>query len=263
MKPISSCFVTITLVLICAVSALCGASKKDAKPETEVATVHKEIERNMVKVKGGCFRMGDIFGREADIEKPIHEVCLSDYSISKYEVTQGQWRKIVGNDPSNFNKCGDDCPVEKVSWKDTQIFISSLNRQTGGSFRLPTEAEWEYACRSGKMREKYCGGDKVDEVAWYAGNSGGKSHPVGQKKPNVLGIYDMNGNVSEWVNDRYSDYTSANQQNPQGPSSASSYMDRGGSWRSSDRFVDAARRSSNPPDYFASDLGFRIASPSH
>ena len=263
MKPTISCFVTMFLVIMCYFSAVCVASEKDDMSKKQMPATLEEITQSMVKVRGHCFQMGDITGDKEDSEKPVHEVCLSDYFIGKYEVTQGLWHKIMGNNPSGFKKCGDDCPVEQVSWNDAQKFIKSLNSLTGGNFRLPTEAEWEYACRSGKMMEKYCGGDKVDKVAWYADNSGGKTHPVGQKNPNALGIYDMNGNVSEWVNDNFGDYPSDSQQDPQGPASASQYLDRGGSWRSSDRFVDAARRSSHLADDHVDDLGFRIASPAN
>jgi len=187
-------------------------------------------------------------------------VCVSNFALGKYEVTQGQWRKIMGNNPSYNKKCGDNCPVEKVSWKDSQKFIKSLNRLTGYGFRLPTEAEWEFACRSGKLREKYCGSDNVDAVAWYSDNSEYKTHPVGGKQPNALGIYDMSGNVWEWVNDWYGDYPSDIHNNPQGPSSASHRLDRGGSYRSAERFVQSARRASNTPGDRVTDLGLRLAS---
>jgi len=251
------------LVVICSISTVCGESNKDDDSEKQIVATLKEIEQDMVKVQGHCFRMGDITAAKADRESPVHNVCLSDYFIGKYEVTQRLWQKIMGNNPSYFKKCGDDCPVEQVSWNDVQKFIRSLNSLTGGNFRLPTEAEWEYACRSGNMWEKYCGGDKADEVAWYADNSSGKTHPVGQKQPNSLGIYDMNGNVSEWVHDHFGDYPSDSQQDPQGPTSASQFLDRGGGWRSSDRFVDAGRRGSHVPGARDNDLGFRIASPAH
>ncbi|MEN6422232.1 MAG: formylglycine-generating enzyme family protein [Smithella sp.] len=190
----------------------------------------------MIFVKGGCFQMGDtVGGGEAD-EKPVHQVCLSNFYMGKYEVTQGQWQQIMGNNPSHFSSCGDNCPVEKVSWNDVQDFIRRLNSQTGKNYRLPTEAEWEYAARSGGKSEQYSGGADVDSVAWYDGNSGRKTHPVGQKKPNGLGLHDMSGNVWEWCQDWYSDkyYSQSNRDNPSGPSSGSNRVLRGGSWFNGD-----------------------------
>ncbi|MDP2279759.1 MAG: SUMF1/EgtB/PvdO family nonheme iron enzyme, partial [Nitrospirota bacterium] len=171
----------------------------------------------IVFVKGGCFQMGDTFGDGESDEKPVHEVCVDDYYIGKYEVTQGQWKAIMGNNPSHFKDCGDNCPVEQVSWNDVQEFIQKLNEKNNppsppftkggkGGFRLPTEAEWEYAARSGGKSERYSGGNDIDSVAWYNKNSGGKTHPVGTKQPNGLGIYDMSGNVWEWVNDWYDEF---------------------------------------------------------
>lgn len=130
------------------------------------------------------------------------------FAIGKYEVTQGQWRAVMGNNPSNFQtstflKCGDSCPVEQVSWNDAKDFISHLNNKTGKQYSLPSEAEWEYACRAGG-RQEYCGSDNADSVAWYGDNSGnGTTHPVGRKQPNAFGLYDMSGNVQEWVEDCY------------------------------------------------------------
>jgi formylglycine-generating enzyme required for sulfatase activity len=160
-----------------------------------------------VAVPGGCFQMGDTFGDRESDEKPVHQVCVSDFSIGKYEVTQGQWKAVMDSNPSRFSSCGDNCPVESVSWDDAQQFIRRLNKQSSTSYRLPTEAEWEYAARSGGKREKYSGGNDVDAVAWYYGNSA-KTHSVGQKQPNGLGIFDMSGNVWEWCSDWFGGYSS-------------------------------------------------------
>lgn len=160
----------------------------------------------MVFVKGGCFQMGDTFGDGNKDERPVHKVCLSDYYIGKYPVTQGEWKAVMGNNPSSFKDCGEKCPVESVTLEDTQEFIQRLREMTGKKYRLLTEAEWEYAARSVGKKEKWAGTSderRLGDYAWYAANSGEKTHPVGQKKPNELGIFDMSGNVSQWVNDFY------------------------------------------------------------
>ncbi len=192
---------------------------EQAAPATVRGFIESSTGMEFVAVNGGCFQMGDNFGDGmADREKPVHEVCVSDFVIGKYEVTQGQWRKLMGSNPSKFNSCGDNCPVEQVSWNDVQQFIQRLNSQSGRNFRLPTEAEWEFAARSGGKHEKYSGGDNVDAVAWYGDNSGKMTHPVGQKQANGLGLYDMSGNVWEWVSDWYGNYPIGSQQNSQGTS---------------------------------------------
>jgi len=214
-----------------------------------------------VYVKGGCFQMGDTFGDGYSDEKPVHEVCVDSFYIGKYEVSQGQWKKVMDNNPSEFKSCGDDCPVERVSWNDVQDFINELKSRTGKNYRLPTEAEWEYACRSGGKKEKYCGGNNPDDVAWYSDNSGSRTHPVGQKQPNGLGIYDMSGNVWEWCSDWYdsSYYRSSPKSNPAGPSRGSGRVIRGGSWSSwAGGFVRASYRVSDVMGDRSYDIGFRL-----
>ena len=207
------------------------------------------LSGEFVNVPGGCFTAND------------KQTCLDAFRIGKFAVTQGQYKRIMGSNPSSFISCGDDCPVERVSWDDAQSFISKLNSQTGKKYRLPTEAEWEYACRSGGKNEEYCGGNNIDAVAWYSGNSGSKTHPVGQKQSNGLGIYDMSGNVWQWVSDWYgSDYPSSGN-NPQGASSGSYRVFRGGSWGDVAGHARAASRSYNSPGSRSSLLGFRLASP--
>ena len=217
----------------------------------------------MVFVKGGCYQMGDTFGDGYANEKPVHEVCVNDFYIGKYEVTQGQWQRIMGNNPSYYKNCGDNCPVEQVSWNDIQQFIQRLNNQSGKQYRLPTEAEWEYAARSGGKSEKYAGGNDVDAVAWYDGNSGRETHPVGQKQPNGLGLYDMSGNVWEWCSDWYGEkyYGQSFRDNPDGPSSGSYRVLRGGSWLNKPRYVRVAIRVRYFPVYRSSYYGFRLAGP--
>lgn len=212
-----------------------------------------------VFVPGGCFSMGSDKGNSD--EKPVHDVCVSGFFMGTYEVTQGQWRSIMGYNPSRFNTCGDNCPVEQVGWNEVQEFISALNNVTGKKYYLPTEAEWEYACRSGGRDETYCGGNDVDAVAWYDRTIAVRTHPVGQKQPNGLGIYDMSGNVWEWVQDWNGDYAGMKQHDPSGPGSSSSRMRRGGSWHYGAKQSRSAWRSSGYPDDRAFDLGFRIMYP--
>jgi formylglycine-generating enzyme required for sulfatase activity len=210
-------------------------------------------------VPGGCFQMGDNNG-DAD-EKPAHQVCLDDYYIGKYEVTQGQWLKLMGSSPSFFSSCGENCPVESVNWNETQAFISKLNSLNGRTYRLLTEAEWEYACRSGGKNERYCGGDDVNAIAWLDKNSQSQPHPVGAKQPNALGIYDMSGNIWEWVSDFYlkNYYSNAPQNNPEGPATGPKRVMRGGSWYNDLRNVRARIRSGDEPDHRSINLGFRVA----
>ena len=182
-----------------------------------------------VVIDPGCFQMGSNDGQ--DDEKPVHRVCLKQgYDLGQYEVTQAQWQKVMGDNRSEFKDSNK--PVENVSWDDVQTFIRKLNQQTGRTYRLPTEAEWEYACCSGSKDQEYCGSKSIDSVAWYNDNSGSTSHTVGQRQPNGLGFYDMSGNVWEWVEDWYDSdyYSSSPTNNPKGPSGGSGRVGRGGSW---------------------------------
>lgn len=216
----------------------------------------------MVFVKGGCFDMGDTFGDGESDEKPVHKVCLADFYIGKYEVTQKKWNEVMGSNPSNFKNCA-DCPVEQVSWNDVQGYIDKLNKQMGGKYRLPTEAEWEYAARSGGKKEKWAGTSnesELGEFAWSDQNSGSKTHPVGQKRPNGLGLYDMSGNVWEWVADWYGSgyYGNSTEDNPKGPSSGSRRVFRGGGWGDGARYVRSASRNRYSPDLRYDFIGFRL-----
>lgn len=214
----------------------------------------------MVFIPGGTFRMGDTFGEGNSNEKPVHTVTVSDFYIGKYEVTQKQWQEIMGSNPSYFK--GDNLPVEWVSWNDVQEFIRRLNARTGGNYRLPTEAEWEYAARGGNKSRgyKYSGSNEVDAVAWYDGNSNSRTHPVGTKQPNELGLYDMSGNVWEWCQDYYGNYSGESQINPKGPSSGQYRVLRGGSWLNSDvRNVRSSYRYRFNPDVCTFSYGFRLA----
>lgn len=219
------------------------------------------IKYNMVWVDGGTFRMGATSeqGSEISDEKPVHSVTLSGYYIGKTEVTQALWQAVMGSNPSYFE--GDDLPVEQVSWDDCQEFIRKLNSLTGQNFRLPTEAEWEFACRGGNNSRgyKYSGSNYIDNVAWYDGNSGDKTHPVATKSPNELGIYDMSGNVWEWCADWYGDYSSGRQTNPKGPYGGSFRVCRGGSWGIYARYCRSSFRCNGGPTYRGDGLGLRLA----
>ena len=215
-----------------------------------------EFTMEFVRIKAGTFLMGgNRFG-----EKPVHEVVLTnDFFMGKYEVTQGQWETVMGENPSYFG--GKDRPVERVSWDDVQEFIDKLNDKEGRKiYRLPTEAEWEYACRAGTTTEYFFGDDedKLGEYVWYDDNSGNKTHPVGKKKPNPWGLYDMYGNVWEWCQDLYGDYPKGKIINPKGPDSGSYRVFRGGSWGHSAVSCRSANRSNWEPDYRYSLLGFRL-----
>ena len=216
----------------------------------------------MIAVEGGTFTMGGTSeqGDDAyDWEKPTHSVTLSSYRIGETEVTQALWQAVMGSNPSHFS--GSQKPVEQVSWNDCQDFIRRLNALTGENFRLPTEAEWEYAARGGKKSwgYKYSGSNTIGNVAWYDDNSGSQTHNVATKSPNELGLYDMSGNVWEWCQDWYDYYSSGSQTNPTGPSSASLRVFRGGCWSGYARNCRVSFRSGFTPDYRDILLGFRLA----
>ncbi|MDI6791462.1 MAG: PEGA domain-containing protein [bacterium] len=236
--------------------------------ETEKSTYKDPLTGiEFVFVKGGCYQMGDTFGDgESDgDEKPVHEVCVDDFYIGKYEVTQKEWVTIMGNNPSYFQN-GDNYPVESVSWNDVQEFIIRLNQMKKGDkekFRLPTEAEWEYAARSSGKKEKFAGTSNESELkdyAWYDKNSGEKTHPVGQKKPNGLGLYDMTGNVEEWVQDWYSKgyYKNSPKNNPRKSDSGQMRVFRGGLWGDEPWDLRASCRNMSVPADSYDGVGFRL-----
>lgn len=254
------------LILILVVSIIYVANQPSYEydyenDDTEISNSQKvaaEIAANMVRIPGGTFTMGCTSGQGDDCyddEKP-HQVTLSAFRMSKYEVTQEQWQAIMGNNPSEFKNCP-KCPVEFVSWNDVQEFIKKLNNMTGETYRLPTEAEWEYAARGGQDY-KYAGSDNIETIAWYVGNSSSKTHPVGSKAANGYGLYDMSGNVMEWCSDWYGDYSSGSITNPQGPSSGSFRVIRGGSWCVSAEYCRVADRPGYPPSSRSTGIGFRV-----
>ena len=232
------------------------------KKENQLSPIIQNLINNMVRVEGGTFTMGATSEQKKDIstdEKPKHQVTLSSFSIGKYEVTQEEWEAVMGSNPSSFK--GAKRPVETVSWNDCQEFIRKLNVMTGKQFRLPTEAEWEYAARGGSKSNgyKYSGSDNLDHVAWYDEHSVSMTHDVGQKSPNELGLFDMSGNVWEWCQDWHGKYNSGNQTNPSGPSSGSYRVNRGGSWRNNVRYCRVSNRDLDSPSCTRGTLGFRLA----
>ena len=236
--------------------------QREGREEDQIVTL-KGVEFKMLRVQGGTFQMGATSEQgsdAADNEYPVHSVTLSDYHIGQTQVTQELWKAVMGNNPSFF-KGDNQRPVENVSWNDCQKFIDKLNRLTGKNFRLPTEAEWEYAARGGNKSKgyKYSGSNDVNTVAWYDDNSGGKTHAVATKQANELGLYDMSGNVWECCQDWYGDYTSHSQSNPKGANTGSSRVLRGGNWISSAGFVRVSRRSGYTPDIRLYDYGLRLA----
>jgi formylglycine-generating enzyme required for sulfatase activity len=213
----------------------------------KVGTISEFTLTGRVYVAGGTFQMGS---NGESVEKPIHTVTVSSFFMDKTEVTQVQYRKVMGKDPSNFSGC-DECPVENVSWHDANAYAKKVGK------RLPTEAEWEYAARGGNKSKgyKYSGSNNLNAVGWY---SDSKTHPVAQKQPNELGLYDMSGNVWEWCSDRYGDYSSSPQTDPQGSYSGSSRVIRGGGWSHFHNYCRVANRYWGLPDFRRSNYGFRL-----
>ena len=229
---------------------------------SEQRTLFNELASDMVYVEGGTFTMGATSEQGSDAyndEKPAHQVTLSSFHICKYEVTQELWQAVMGSNPSKSK--GIKRPVEQVSWEDCQVFISKLNQLTGKNYRLPTEAEWEYAARGGNRSNgyKYAGGNSIGDVAWYEGNCILSTNDIGMKRANELGLYDMAGNVWEWCSDWKGNYSTSNQTNPRGASSGSYRVRRGGFWSSDAKFCRVSFRIGSPPDYRFEGLGLRLA----
>ena len=252
------------MLLMAFTFAACGGDDDDEKgddtPKFQNQTITVDgVSFKMIAVEGGTFQMGspESDDEAGDDEKPQHEVTLSNYYIGETEVTQELWEAVMGSNPSEFK--GPKLPVENVSWDDCQAFIGKLNAQTGKTFRLPTEAEWEYAARGGKKSKgyTYSGSNTIGNVAWYSDNSGETTHEVGTKQANELGIYDMSGNVWEWCQDWYGKtyYEKSSTTDPQGPTSGTCRVLRGGAWFNSAQYFRVAYRSYNFPDL---DLNFGL-----
>ena len=224
------------------------------------STWTNSLDMEFVWIPDGEFLMGSLgHGEGTDDDEAWHEVRISrGFWLGKYEVTQGEWEAVMGTNPSDFSDCGPRCPVETVSWDDVQAYIRELNERESGSgyaYRLPTEAEWEYAARAGTFGVRY---GEPDEIAWHWDNSGAKTHPVGQKHANAWGLHDMLGNVWEWTGDWYGRYPSGSVTAPRGPESGSYRVLRGGGWGSIARGVRSANRNNTSPGTRSSHFGFRL-----
>ena len=250
------------------------AAERKSQDEERIRNPQETIARmEFVRIPAGKFRMGSKFGAflnkyEFSDERPRTQVQISrEYRLGKYEVTQAEWTAVMGTNPSYFTACG-RCPVERVSWGDVQEFIAKLNDRAGMSrYRLPTEAEWEYAARAGSRKDTYAGdlpstlgrSPVLEPIAWYGANSGDRTHPVGLKKPNAWGLHDMLGNVGEWVRDLHDDYPGGSVTDPQVDTSLyGSKVIRGGDWDDSPPRCRAAFRGQDSPGVRSSRIGFRL-----
>jgi formylglycine-generating enzyme required for sulfatase activity len=246
---------------------------QDSKPEEEKPKTEKQIPSQsftnsigmkFVLIPSGSFTMGSSLGESSRRDDETqHRVTVSrSFYLQTTEVTQGQWQRIREKNPSHFSGCGEDCPVERVSWNFAREFIRNLNqKENTNKYRLPTEAEWEYAARGGRTDDRWAGTGSetyLTEYAWYSVNSGGKTHPVGQKRPNGYGLFDMSGNVWEWCQDWYGSYPSGPVADPKGPSSGHDRVLRGGSWNDIARYVRSAVRVKKGPEDHGG-FGFRVA----
>jgi formylglycine-generating enzyme required for sulfatase activity len=226
----------------------------------ELQPLLDSLKYNMVYINGGTFSMGTSAGNND--ERPIHQVALSSFYISKFEVTQHQWKSIMTDNPS-FNKGCSNCPVENISWDDANRFISTLNALTNERYRLPTEAEWEFAAKGGalSLNYTYSGHRRLAKIGWYYENSLRRSHPVGQKVSNELGIVDMSGNVAEWCADWYGKnyYGLSGPENPKGPANGNEKVFRGGSWDDYEEYCKIIKRNRNNTTFKSRAIGFRLA----
>ena len=260
-------YLNVILLIYAPSSHTFAADSQVIKTGSEVSGVSRSNDKlieGMIFIKRGCFDMGDIYGVGSSDEKPVHKVCVDDFYLGEHEVTQGKWQEVMGKNPSSFNKCGKDCPVEKVSWNDVQEFIKKLNINADMNYRLPTEAEWEYAAREGGKRSVWSGTSvykELEDYAWDEHNSGKRTHPVKTKKPNSLGLYDMSGNVWEWVSDRYGGkyYGKSLHDNPKGSLKGSYRVLRGGSWLNLPKHLRSTFRLDYAPRDKSYSIGFRLA----
>ena len=219
-------------------------SDRDCHPSPQAKAEQAEAERKRYQELARAGQQKQEDAKAVGNDLVMVHIPGKNYEMGQYEVTQHEWKAVMGNNPSKFGDCGDNCPVERVSWDDIQVFLKKLNAKTGKQFRLPTEEEWEYACNGGS-HAKYCGGDSIDAIGWHVGNSGGRTHPAGQKQANGYGLYDMTGNVWEWVSDCWS-------------KNCTYRVFRGGAWSIPGDMLDADRYG-NKPTMRGEEIGFRLA----
>lgn len=251
----------LALLVFCLLLTAVGCARMRGGTGSDPVAGSNAVRVELVPVKGGCFEMGDPRGDERD-ERP-HPVCVADFLIGRYEVTQGEWQAVMGANPAVFSACGADCPVENVSWLDVQRFLQEVNRPGGTVYRLPTEAEWEYAAR-GATGSRYAGSDEPGEAGWVLDNAGGTTHPVGGKRPNSRGLYDMTGNVWEWVSDRYALGLFEVDAGREPAATQSEWrVLRGGSYKSNAYDCRVTFRYADLPDHRNSSYGFRLAASDH
>jgi formylglycine-generating enzyme required for sulfatase activity len=264
-------------LIVAGFASFCGApvNLQGEEQESIQNTYINSLAMEFARIQPGSFMMGsnlspaDVemqYGGEAkwyEDEGPQHNVTLTKpFYMQTSEVTQGQWVAVMGVNPSMYQNCGDNYPVDKVSWNDVDEFITRLNlRENTDKYRLPSEAEWEYACRAGQTEAFSFGGDKkkLGDYGWFHDNSRGWPHHVYQKSPNAWGLYDMHGNVWEWCQDWYGKYPSESVTDPRGPDSGTHRVSRGGSWRSVSRFCRSAHRFGVDPGYRRPNRGLRLA----
>ena len=248
----------ITTAALCLSALLVGCTQSTNIKKYSV----NGVDFNIVSVEGGTFTMGSAEGAEGaeKDEYPAHIVTVDNFGIGETEVTQELWKAVMGNNPSGYTDMS-QLPVESVTWFDCQTFIEKLNELTGEKFRMPTEAEWEYAARGGKHSKGYIysGSDTLSLVGWYKENGGERPQPVKMKRPNELGLYDMSGNMWEWCSDWYDTYSADAQVNPQGPSEGRSRVVRGGSWLIDAPLCRPADRSFGAPRGGGCIVGLRLA----
>ena len=231
--------------------------------ETAAPLFTNSIGMEFILIPAGTFVMGSLDSNRMalDWEKPAHQVTIRQtFYLGKYPVTQTQWQAVMGSNPSQFK--GENRPVENMSWEDVQAFMLKLNEQENGcAYRLPTEAEWEYACRAGTTSCYSFGDDaaQLSEYAWYEENSDSQTHLIGQKKPNAWGLYDMHGNVWEWCQDWYGLYSAGAVTDPTGPTCGKIHVLRGGAWTDDSWRLRSASRFAPDPEYRYNFLGFRLA----
>lgn len=253
-------FLAIQVVFVLAAAAtesrgLPASAQSSSSPKTGI---------ELVRIKGGCYQMGDVFGGGAENERPAHEVCVGDFFLGRSPVTRRMWKSVMGSLPPQTQFCSGECPVENVSWNDVQTFLRILNKRTGKRYRLPTEAEWEYAARSGGQKERWAGTSneqELNERAWLIMNSQFVLHPVGTKRPNGLGLYDMTGNLWQWTADWYDPayYSRSPKNDPPGPDTGKTRVLRGGYWGDVPGHATTSTRISLSPETHSGGYGFRLA----